>query len=457
MITSPAAGGEDDARRGYLLNVILAISIALFAALELVIVWNFFTLDGYRGLHPVPFAFFLIACSAIYAISRSGRVRLASFLLIAFYAIGTMYAGWMWGASLPATLFGIALVIVTTGVFMEPGPSALVSVAMIAVFAALGAHEAIALDLPDWRLDEVNATDIISYSAGFLFLSFIAWLSSREISRSLARARRSERLLTEERDDLERRIAERTASLLEAEQAKTEELERTAKFGELAKGLFHDLMSPLTALSIRAEHIAASNEASGFAELKKDIEPVTAASKKMLSFMESMKRCMAERQGTAETGSDAFKEASAARDMLAYAARMSGVSIDISEVAPVSVPAHPTRLNQIFLNLISNGIEACAAPGSRHSKESGERSVSASARSDGRACRIEVRDNGCGMSPADAARAFDRGFSTKPDGGGRGLATVKDIVQEAGGSAHIAGSPGEGAAVIILFPARADA
>jgi signal transduction histidine kinase len=65
---------------------------------------------------------------------------------------------------------------------------------------------------------------------------------------------------------------------------------------------------------------------------------------------------------------------------------------------------------------------------------------------------IVVADDGIGMAPAVLARAFEPRFSTKPTGGGMGLAGVKRFVEAAGGRIGIDSRPGAGTSVSVRLP-----
>ena len=69
--------------------------------------------------------------------------------------------------------------------------------------------------------------------------------------------------------------------------------------------------------------------------------------------------------------------------------------------------------------------------------------------------RVEVADDGEGMTPETAERAFDPFFTTKPQGRGTGLglATVYGIVTQAGGAVSIESVPARGTQVTIELPA----
>ena len=66
--------------------------------------------------------------------------------------------------------------------------------------------------------------------------------------------------------------------------------------------------------------------------------------------------------------------------------------------------------------------------------------------------RLEVSDNGCGMTPETQRKAFDPFFSTKFVGRGMGLAMVQRIVRELEGAVHVVSSPGNGTSMQILLP-----
>lgn len=79
------------------------------------------------------------------------------------------------------------------------------------------------------------------------------------------------------------------------------------------------------------------------------------------------------------------------------------------------VPGDPARLGQVFLNLFTNALDACAAlPGRAHR-------ICVRTRDLPRAVRIEVDDSGAGIEPTERGRVFAPFVTTKPPGQGTGL------------------------------------
>jgi two-component system, cell cycle sensor histidine kinase and response regulator CckA len=66
--------------------------------------------------------------------------------------------------------------------------------------------------------------------------------------------------------------------------------------------------------------------------------------------------------------------------------------------------------------------------------------------------RLEVSDNGCGMTEEAKAKIFDPFYTTKFAGRGLGLAVVQGIVRAHGGSVDVVSAPGQGATFQVLLP-----
>jgi PAS domain S-box-containing protein len=112
------------------------------------------------------------------------------------------------------------------------------------------------------------------------------------------------------------------------------------------------------------------------------------------------------------------------------------------------VLGNPTRLEQLFFNLIVNAAHALSET------DVPDRVIRVSLRqgSDGRVI-AEITDNGCGMRDEVLARAFEPFYTTKPlgVGAGLGLPICKRIVDDLGGTITIQSKPGEGTTVAVYF------
>ena len=125
--------------------------------------------------------------------------------------------------------------------------------------------------------------------------------------------------------------------------------------------------------------------------------------------------------------------------------------IRISTFLPTDLPlvwADPGKLNQILLNLITNGI--------KYTHENG--SVSVEARTLDGLVEIWVNDTGIGIAREDQDKVFQRftqidSSATRSQGGtGLGLAIVRELVELHGGSIRVQSKLGKGSSFIFTMP-----
>ncbi len=108
------------------------------------------------------------------------------------------------------------------------------------------------------------------------------------------------------------------------------------------------------------------------------------------------------------------------------------------------------KLNQVFLNMLTNSIHAVM------DSDSLEKTISIKARivEDGNILQILISDNGVGMSPDVAAKVFDPFYTTKEVGKGTGLgmAISLGIINDHNGRINVASELGKGSTMEILLP-----
>jgi len=122
--------------------------------------------------------------------------------------------------------------------------------------------------------------------------------------------------------------------------------------------------------------------------------------------------------------------------------------LELAEGLP-NVLGDKTRLEQVFLNLLTNARQAM--------EEAETRLLTVrTALADGaaRPVVIEVRDTGKGFTPDEAAKLFTPFYSTKKHGHGTGLGLTisQRIVKDHGGAIAAEGAPGQGASFTIRLP-----
>jgi hypothetical protein len=117
------------------------------------------------------------------------------------------------------------------------------------------------------------------------------------------------------------------------------------------------------------------------------------------------------------------------------------------------------QVEQILLNLVINSRDAMGERGSLSVRTRIEKCDELGVGGGGgvgvgRYVRLEVADDGCGMSDEVRGKAFDPFFTTKPptEGTGLGLSTVYGLVRQCGGHLHLDTAPGAGTHFVLHLP-----
>jgi signal transduction histidine kinase len=115
------------------------------------------------------------------------------------------------------------------------------------------------------------------------------------------------------------------------------------------------------------------------------------------------------------------------------------------------VECYPGKVNQVFMNILTNAIHATAARTGDH-----DPAVRVSTEVTGEHVVIVIQDNGIGMNDEVKSRIFDPFFTTKPvgEGTGLGMAIVYGIVQDHRGEILVESTPGVGTEFKVILPIR---
>lgn len=120
------------------------------------------------------------------------------------------------------------------------------------------------------------------------------------------------------------------------------------------------------------------------------------------------------------------------------------------------IQCHAGSLNQVFMNILSNAIDAIEIAANKSLINRPEIKLRTALEKD--RVMIRIADNGIGMSEEIQTHLFDPFFTTKPVGSGRGLGlwvSYQIVVEKHGGSLQFISKPGEGTEFIIEIPIHA--
>jgi len=222
--------------------------------------------------------------------------------------------------------------------------------------------------------------------------------------------------------------------------------ETLAVAGKLASGIAHEVGTPLNIISGRAEMVLASlpSDHPGREDLERIIQQIDRVSNIVRSLLDAVWLGKLEIQRV-HVGLLIGRLLA----LLEHVVRKRGITMTTS--IPESVPdvaGDPSRLQQVFINLLMNAVEA--------TPDDGQITIRAWSGSDeGRdGVLVEVTDTGAGISPDALGQVFEPFYTTKPvgQGTGLGLAISRDIVRDHGGTIVAQSRPGQGAAFMVWLP-----
>jgi len=108
------------------------------------------------------------------------------------------------------------------------------------------------------------------------------------------------------------------------------------------------------------------------------------------------------------------------------------------------------QMEQIFINLVNNAVDAMPEGGAIHLLVEPDPTASPGSPF----WQFTLRDEGMGIPPEHLGKVFKPMFTTKPEGKGTGLGLpiVREIVRSHGGEVRIESEEGKGTAVIFTLP-----
>lgn len=235
-----------------------------------------------------------------------------------------------------------------------------------------------------------------------------------------------------EREEAARRLAE-------VESARRRN-ERLAAAGALTAGLAHEVRSPLNAIGLAAQRIerrhTPDEECGRFAaKVRGEIGRLEAILREFLELASPV--------GMGREETDLHVIANEVVELLSDEAVASGVALDLSGSAcPAQVD--PESIRRSLINLVRNAIQA--------SSSGGEVMVKTTI-SDGHVM-VAVADNGPGVDEATAEQLFDAFVTNQAGGVGLGLALVRRVAGEHGGTVTLRNRKKGGALAELRLPAE---
>lgn len=405
-------------------------------------------------------------------LSQKGKTFSSSLIIFLLIYACIFYGSINWGADLPTVLIALFIAVLMSGILVNSKSGLLTAIILsihLFIFHYLASRQIITPNYA-WKNDTFNLLDVIEYSSLLIFAALFSWLSNSQLEKTLVKYKESEALLQIEKDNLEIKVKERTEEIKALQIDKINSMYRLVEFGRISSGLFHDIMSPLTNITLNLQMLKID-------EVKEEIKNLTPSIKKIDNLITQSRKHI--KIDNTYTHFDVGDEIASVMEILKSKAVSSGVKLIFpNKNQSTRLYGSQTLFSHIIMNLISNGIDAHGhgeSPGRESSasepicESAGEaqnikrKIVSVKIRqsaskgpgvSNIKNIFIKVSDNGEGIAPEIIQNIFEPFYTTKQERGcGIGLSSTKHILEKYfGGTISVKSKLGKGTTFTMVMP-----
>jgi len=216
--------------------------------------------------------------------------------------------------------------------------------------------------------------------------------------------------------------------------------EKLASLGQLAAGIAHEINNPLTNASLNIQTLKNSIASDAVVlqklnAIERNVDRASAIAKELLQFSRYR-----ESEFAPVNINDSITSA-----MSLIGFRLGNITVRKKLSVIPDVMGDPLRLEQAFINILSNAVESMP--------DGGDIDILTSI--EGAFIKIEISDTGSGISDKNILKAFDPFFTTKDvgEGTGLGLSICYGIIKQHNGIIEIANNTGKGTTVTVKLPA----
>ena len=358
LILEPCSKNEDLRRRELILNIFLFFTIILFFIMCIFAGYRTWIVGSdYSDQGISFFSLFLIFSFYIFLfkLSKAGYVRLSSFIFLFLYFIPNTFLIYKWGADIPVALLFYVLIIIMSSILINIKISFFFYFLISFFIGLIGILQINNFLKPNlyWTQEPLTFLDIIIYIVILGIITIISWIYNREINKALKRAIKSEENLKQERDMLEITVRKKTEELKIAQMEKMSQLYKFAEFGKISSGLFHDIINPLTVISLNLEQVQKKNNN---LETRLCIDKAMESARYMEKFITIIKKQI--KKNDEKIFFSIKNEIDEVINLLSHKIIQNDIKIKIICQNQIKILGNPIKFNQIILNIISNAIDA---------------------------------------------------------------------------------------------------
>jgi C4-dicarboxylate-specific signal transduction histidine kinase len=256
---------------------------------------------------------------------------------------------------------------------------------------------------------------------------------------------RATRAALDRQVEQERKMREMVQSL----QRQVVRQERLAAVGLLVSGVAHELNNPLQAILGTAELLERDPHISAVA--MEELTMLKTQSSRAREIIRNLSRFGSQQSG-APTLVDLRSVITEVVQLRRHDLEKSSIAISVETSTSAKVQANITELEQVTLNFVINAQQSIESAGRDRGR------IVIRLYEAGRKVRLEVQDDGPGVTPENEPKLFQPFFTTKPvgKGTGLGLSVSYGIIDSYGGAIGCRGNDWGGATFFFELPVAAD-
>jgi signal transduction histidine kinase len=221
------------------------------------------------------------------------------------------------------------------------------------------------------------------------------------------------------------------------------ESQKLAALGVMARGIAHEIRTPLAISSSAAQFLSEDELTPEFR--RECAEKVHSGIRKASTIIENLLRFAHPSADKSRTPLDLLRVVEAALTLVDSQAKVQNIEIRTHfPPEPCQVLGVPSLLEQVFINLLLNAMNAMPNGGT----------VNIFAQRAAKDVLVRVTDTGVGISQEDLDSIFDPFFTRAPlgKGTGLGLSICNSIVDQHGGSIVVESQSGKGSTFTVKLP-----